>query len=557
MLSIPGRSARLLRPVLVAAAAAAVSATLPLAPAAADGHRTVVGTLVQAWPEQQQLTSAALEAAPLSWVKQADGRSVRVSTADLADVPAGSTVQVTVGDPVRDAATNDQGYTPASEVLSTDVLKTPDTTAPTDAPLTDQVTIAMVVPAGGQKDGATLGQLVSAVNGPVADFWAAQSHGAIRLGVTAKNDWITTSAGCGDPTALWAETAAKVGFTPGPGRHLVVYVSSEPDDLAGCSYGLGQVGSGLGSGGSLYVRDTLPSLIAHELGHNWGLGHSSERECDGTLESGSCQTQPYRDYYDVMGASWEHVGSLNAAQAAHLGVLPASAEQSFASDRVSVGGATLAPLSGSTGTRAVRLTDAAGADYWLEYRSASGQDAWLGTTDNRFGLQTGVLLHRSGQLPDTSLLLDGTPSKAAAWPGDLQVALPVGTPITVAGGQFTITVESLSASGAALRIATAPAPGVPAPAAGSAHVLPGRKHPLAHPAPGATAAADQSDASAVSPAPILLGSQPHESAPLRSELTTTSASRPTGLGSALWFAAAGLGGLLVLTTAALRRRMRR
>src|SRR5690349_2927970 len=127
MLSFPGSSARrLLRPVLVALASVTVSVSLPLVPAAADGHRTVVGTLVQAWPEQRHLESAALEAAPLSWVRQADGHSVRVPTADLADVPAGSTVEVTVGSPVRDAATNDQGYGPASDVLSADVLDTPD-----------------------------------------------------------------------------------------------------------------------------------------------------------------------------------------------------------------------------------------------------------------------------------------------------------------------------------------------------------------------------------------------------------------------------------------------
>jgi hypothetical protein len=43
----------------------------------------------------------------------------------------------------------------------------------------------------------------------------------------------------------------------------------------------------------------------------------------------------------------------------------------------------------------------------------------------------------------------------------------------------------------------------------------------------------------------------------RSVLATTAATRPAGMGGALWFAAAGLGGLLLLTTAALRKRFRR
>ena len=44
------------------------------------------------------------------------------------------------------------------------------------------------------------------------------------------------------------------------------------------------------------------------------------------------------------------------------------------------------------------------------------------------GLQAGVLLHRAGPLPDTSLLLDGTPSARAGWAADLSDALPVGAP---------------------------------------------------------------------------------------------------------------------------------
>jgi hypothetical protein len=50
------------------------------------------------------------------------------------------------------------------------------------------------------------------------------------------------------------------------------------------------------------------------------------------------------------------------------------------------------------------------------------------------GAQTGVLLHHAGGLPDTSLLLDGTPAAAAAWDRDFQSALPVGTAVPVSDG---------------------------------------------------------------------------------------------------------------------------
>jgi hypothetical protein len=470
-------SGRLLRSIAVATAlacSAVVSAVLPGAVASADelAGTTVVGQLVQVWAEAEHEGAHHGAQGPLSFVETVAGDAVRVPTEDVGDLPVGGTVSVTVGSQVDDEAADEHGVEPARTVLASDLVAAPDEAASPATPsrgLTNEVTVVLVTPAGAAPDGTTVADVVEAVDGPVADFWAEQSNGAIRVGVTATHDWTTTTAGCSDPTKLWNEAAAEVGFEAGDGKHLLLYVTETAPD---CAYALAEVGHGPVSGGRLYVRDTIPSVIAHEFGHNFGLGHSSGRQCDAAVETGTCRTSAYRDYYDVMGVSWEQLGSLNAAQAARLDVLPAAQVQALSVDGGSAT-VTLSPLAGSTGTRALRLTDVDDADYWLEYRTPTARDAWL-TGGNRYGLDSGVLLRQAGKnLPDTSLLLDGTPSSAAGWNGDLKAALPVGVAVPVSGGDFSVVVEDLGAGGATLRVVPSQRASAGTPVPPAAPAVPG------------------------------------------------------------------------------------
>ncbi|WP_369139687.1 M12 family metallo-peptidase [Modestobacter versicolor] len=454
------------------AVVAAVLATFALpSPARAedlpDPGDTVVGQLVRAYAEPGPAEPGA--AGPhaeehgeghddglLTWVQPASGDAVRVDTEALDHVPVGATVSVTVGEAGPDEASA-EGLEEALDVVDADVVARLATeripTAQADAPANHLVTIVMLQPAGAARDATTLAQVQNVVSTSVATFWRDQTGGRVRIGLAPTAvDWFQGTSTCQNPNALWAEAAAKAGWTYAPGRHLLVYV---PYGAPGCAYGLGEVRQNVDSGGQVYVTAAATSVIAHELGHNFGLNHSSALQCGGAVEGAgsSCQVSSYRDYYDVMGISWSEIGSLSALQAAQLGVLPSTAQATVTPTSGS-GTFTLSPSSGATGTRGLKLQTASGAVYWVEYRSPTGQDGWLGDPGrNWVGLQSGVLVRRvnpgSG---DSSLLLDPTPSAASSWATDVRTALPVGVPVPIAGGAFQLTVQSVAGGAAQVTV---------------------------------------------------------------------------------------------------------
>jgi Gametolysin peptidase M11/NPCBM-associated, NEW3 domain of alpha-galactosidase len=272
--------------------------------------------------------------------------------------------------------------------------------------------------------------------------------------------WMTLPIARTCATSTIADAAKQAASAAGLNLALYsrfVYVFPR-NDACGWS-GVGTVG-GLPSDAWINGRLEL-KVVAHELGHNFGLQHSHANDCDPSPLGPNCTAYDYGDVADVMGAST--ASHFNAFQKERLGWLNGGGQPQIltaANSGTFQIGAYSSPQTGAKALKVPRGIDPlTGAKRWyyVEYRQPIGFDAGLAGL-YQTNLFQGVLI-RSAIEGDrnSSYLLDMTPNTVPTFDMTDAALLP-GQSFVDSQAGLTITLTARDASLATVQVSlTAPA----------------------------------------------------------------------------------------------------
>jgi len=164
-------------------------------------------------------------------------------------------------------------------------------------------------------------------------------------------------------SSIRPEAYRRLGITDYSERYLVVVAPK-----AGCIWsGRAQLGGAKSKSGTLILHDSASSyVITHELGHNFGLGHSNFLRCENAAYDGpwgeTCKGVEYGGTIDVMG-NVDTTSPLNTYHQWRMGYIEDSQiKQVWQSEVVN-----LAPSDFANGIKAIFIRDGKAA-YWIEYR---------------------------------------------------------------------------------------------------------------------------------------------------------------------------------------------
>ncbi|WP_380171177.1 M12 family metallo-peptidase [Kineococcus sp. DHX-1] len=424
-------------------------------PATTPATTVETGTLVQVATETSAHEGGADHDGTRTLLRRADGTFTDVRGESVEHLATGTTVRAQV----RDGEVVDVAARPGVRTL-----------AAAGGPST--VRVAMVVPAGVTQDATpiTAAQVATSIQ-QASDYWSSQTAGQVTFQLAGVQAWTSSSRPCSDVGGVWTDAARAVGFTGSPREHLVVVLPRNAYTSGACAaYGLGSIGAGPDSPGYVYVTDTEPSLWAHELGHNLGLGHAnllssataSDVAWNGTAYPGATRVG-YGDVWDVMSFSGRTIGhgNLGIAGQYRLGLLPAGIQ-----DVRTTGSYTLAALPNAADGRVhgLRAVDpATGTAYFVELRGRSTGDDLVASDASRPTRGVRVTTADRGESGAT-LALDATPTGRR---GDVDLTIAPGTTLSTASGRLHVTVTAVDGAQATVTVTFGDAPGrttVPTPA---------------------------------------------------------------------------------------------
>ena len=200
-------------------------------------------------------------------------------------------------------------------------------------------------------------------------------------------------------SSIRPEAYKRLGISDYSKRYLVVVAPK-----AGCVWsGRAPLGTAKSVSGTLVLHDSASGYVmAHELGHTFGLGHSNFLRCDNAANDGAwsdiCKAVEYGGVIDVMG-NVDTTSPLNTYHQWRMGYLDDSqVKQVWQSEVVN-----LAPSDFANGIKAIYMRDGKAA-YWIEYRRKL----------EGVGYKPGLVIFRLDPPPISSIVSPNPEDAAAA-----------------------------------------------------------------------------------------------------------------------------------------------